>query len=116
MKNTDSLPPSLPFEISSDGSEIWDWAGKMGQYIQIQARITELRHEIRICGTRCGDCYKWMHSNECPREKPGTGKHSGYSVGPHMDETICNQYVEKSSTAQRRIDLTKELQQILANV
>ncbi len=105
--------PFLPREISSDGRELWNWAGDMGAWIQREARIAELRKEIRVCGTVCGDCEKWMKSRECPREQPGTGKRSGYSVGPSMNGAICNAYVETSSATQRRAKLTGELETLV---
>ncbi len=105
--------PSLPAQISRDGSELWRWAGDMGAWIQREARIAELRKEIRVCGTVCGDCVKWMKSRECPREQHGTSKRSGYSVGPSMNGAICNAYVEASSATQRRAKLTSELETLV---
>lgn len=105
--------PSLPATMSRDGSELWQWAGDMGAWIQREARIAELRAEIKKCGQECGDCDKWMKSRECPREQPGTDKRSGYSVGPSMSAPICNAYVEKYSTTQRRAKLTSELETLL---
>lgn len=58
--------PELPTTISRDGSELWDWAGKMGQHLQREARKAELRADIKKVA--CGDCDKWMKSRECPRE------------------------------------------------
>lgn len=104
--------PQLPASVSNDGRELWDWAGSMSQWIHREARRAELLRGIRECGTQCGDCYKWMHSRECPRERPGTGKRSGYSVGPSMSEPICNQFVEKTQTTKRREQLTAELKAI----
>jgi hypothetical protein len=107
--------PSLPSEVSPDGREIWDWAGKMSEHIQRLARIKELREAIRKCGKECGDCDKWMKSSECPRERPGTGKRSGYSVGPSCGAPVCAEYVEKPWTTQRRAELTRELESLLPN-
>jgi hypothetical protein len=111
--STENQPPPLPEKVSRDGSEIWNWAGDMSRFIHTQARIKELRHEINRCGTRCGDCYLWMKSRECPREKPGTGKRSGYSVGPSCEDHICNKFVEREGTTKRRIDLTTELKTLI---
>ena len=105
--------PSLPATISSDGSELWQWAGDMGAWIQREARIAELRASLKECGQECGDCEKWMKGRECPRERPGEGKRSGYSVGPSMSAPICNAYVETYSTTQRRAKLTSELEALL---
>jgi hypothetical protein len=107
--------PSLPSEVSSDGRELWDWAGKMSEHMQRLARINELRGAIRKCGAECGDCEKWMKSSECPRERPGTGKRAGYSVGPSMSDRICEAYDEKPHTTQRRAEYTRELASLLPN-
>ena len=85
----------------------------MGAWMQKQVRIGELRDALRKCGAECGDCDKWMCSGECPRERPGTGKQSGYSVGPSMSAPICNEYVEKPHTTKRRAEYTRELEQLL---
>ncbi len=50
-----------------------------------------------------------MKSRECPREQPGTGKRSGYSVGPSMSGPICSEYAETADTANRREKLKAEL-------
>lgn len=103
-----TIPP-LPQVVSRDGSELWDWAGKVGGFIQREARIQELRAEIRKCGTVCGDCEKWMKSSECPMERPGEGRRAGYSVGPSMSGMICGVFVETASTTKRRAELQSEL-------
>ncbi len=79
---------SLPTHVSPDGRELWDWAGRIGQAIQRQDEMDRLRRKIRESG-RCGECYHWMHSGDCPREH----NVNGYSRGPHMDECPCKQFV-----------------------
>ena len=111
----DCSAPYLPSEVSPDGREIWDWAVKIGEHAHRLARINELREAIRRCGAECGDCDKWMISSECPRERPGTGKRSGYSTGPTMSDRICGEYVEKSHTTQRRAEYTRELESLMPN-
>lgn len=101
--------PQLPDRISPDGSELWEWAGKCAQFIHHEVRIQELRSELRRIGHTCGDCDKWMKSRECPRERPGEGRRSGYSVGPSMNDPTCNQYTEAHSTTKRRDELQAEL-------
>lgn len=104
----------LPAEISPSGVELWDWAGKLGDALQRQARLNALRAELRACGTLCGDCEKWMKSRECPRERPGTGKRAGFSVGPSMNDRICGEYVEKLDTTQRRARYEAEMASLSA--
>jgi hypothetical protein len=41
---------------------------------------------------RCGNCDLW-NTKRCPHEHPGTGKRSGYSVGPSSDGRTCNLFV-----------------------
>lgn len=65
-------------------------------YIQnIYDRYTEWKDRdlnVYIAGKRCKNCSMWMHSSECPREEPGTGKRSGYSVGPHSESLPCKSF------------------------
>ncbi len=98
-------PPQLPEKVSNDGREIWDWAGKMSEHIHRQAKMSELRTQLSRVGTGCGDCYKWMHSNSCPRETNVNGRRRG----PSMNAPICNQYVEKQSSSEWREELQKRL-------
>jgi hypothetical protein len=46
-----------------------------------------------VSSKRCGNCDLWMKSSMCPQEKPGTGKRSGYSVGPSAREYTCSSFV-----------------------
>lgn len=101
-------PPLLPTNISSNGEELWRWADKASQWIQVQSRIQELKYAIRQCGTRCGDCDKWMKSSECPREK----NVNGMTRGPSINAPICNQFVIKNWVIKHQEDLQKELTHI----
>lgn len=38
--------------------------------------------------TACGDCYFWMKSRSCPKEK----NINGYSRGPSMNGLICEKF------------------------
>lgn len=98
-------PPRLPEKVSIDGREIWDWAGKMAEHMNRQAKMSELRTQLSQVGTVCGDCCKWMHSNSCPRETNVNGRRRG----PSMNAPICNQYVEKQSSSEWRVELQKRL-------
>ena len=102
--------PQLPQNISNNGQEIWDWAISMGKEMARQHKITELQKQISGIGNHCGDCYKWMHSGECPREKRVKGRR----VGPSCNEYICNQYIEKESSSEWREELKQKLK-ILEN-
>lgn len=106
--------PTLPQQISSDGHELWGWAGAMSEYIHRQAEIETLRRRLRENKDCCGSCDKWMKSSKCPRERPGTGKRSGYSVGPSMNDISCNQFIESNSAEVLRKELTEKLNQLLA--
>lgn len=78
-----SAAPELPAQISGDGREIWEWAGKLSDHVQRQDRIRKLTIQIAKVGTTCGDCDKWMKSKECPREH----NVKGYSRGPSCKQT-----------------------------
>ena len=77
----------------------------MSKHIHRQAEMLEIRTQLRKVGTGCGDCYKWMHSNECPRETNVNGRRRG----PSMNAPICGQYVEKQSSTERRAELQRRL-------
>ncbi len=106
---------SLPKNVSSDGREIWDWAFKLCQLSLKEDKIKNLRTKIRECGSRCGDCAKWMIKSQCPKEKPGKGKRSGYSVGPSCNVTKCQKYVESIVVTKRRADLVCSLESIMTS-
>ena len=97
-------PPSLPANVSPNGEELWDWAGKAGQWIQIQARIQELKLKIRKIGTECGDCSLWM-TNICPFEVNKNGR----KYGPSMSHSICDKFAMKDWTVEHKRNLQKEL-------
>lgn len=103
--------PQLPDTLSSDGREIWDWAAAMARHDALQYKISELRKQIRGIGNRCGDCYKWMHSDSCPRETHVKGRPSG----PSCNASICDQYVEKQSSTEWRDKLTADLAALVNN-
>ena len=51
----------------------------------------ELQHIKSIKSRRCGSCFWWMKSRDCPRER----NVNGYSRGPSMNSTIalrCSKY------------------------
>lgn len=103
--------PELPAQISNDGREIWDWAGKMSEHIHRQDRIQKLRARIIKIGTVCGDCSKWMKSSQCPNEHSTM---SGYNKGPSCEGRKCGAFIECARSTNFRTELTAELQKELA--
>lgn len=101
-------PPPLPRAISSNGSEIWDWAAAFSAYTQRRHKIAELTRDIAGIGTRCGDCDKWMKSRQCPKEYNVNGRNRGPSCNDHK----CSQFIEATSASTRRTDLQKQLTEI----
>lgn len=98
--------PQLPQNISNDGREIWDWGMKMSEHIHRQAEINRLTRQIRLQGTKCGDCYKWMKSQYCPRERRNS---KGRREGPSMNAPICTQFEECPRTTEWREELKAQL-------
>lgn len=88
---------SIPQEISSDGHELWDWAGRLSQHTQRLHNARVLREKIWNAKRKCGSCEHWMHSNACPKE---VLKMTGYYEGPSMNAPICQKFEMKSSTAE----------------
>lgn len=97
--------PPLPATMSSDGREIWDWAGRFSEHVHRVNRIAELTRDIARVGTRCGDCDKWMKSRECPREHNANGK----TRGPSMDGLTCVKFVEDRFATKHRAELQAKL-------
>jgi hypothetical protein len=98
--------PLLPQNISSDGSEIWDWAAKASDHIHRQAKIRELRSRIGDLGRACGSCSKWMLPS-CPLEKPDN--RAGRSRGPHMNYPKCEQFTMSWPSQKVKDELLAEL-------
>jgi hypothetical protein len=103
--------PTLPAEISPDGREVWDWAGKLSEHTHRLDRIRKLRARIIVIGSVCGDCDKWMKSSQCPRE---VSTMSGYNKGPSCGEFKCNSFVESVAATKLRDELSAELSTELA--
>lgn len=51
---------------------------------------------------KCGDCYFWMKSRDCPREK----NINGQTCGPSMGAAACDKFV--NDKAVRRRNLARE--------
>ncbi len=103
-----SQPPKLPEQMSSDGREIWEWAGKLSEHMQRQDKIRELTFKIAKVGTVCGDCDKWMKSRECPAERNVKGR----CVGPSCESRKCSSFVENRSAENSRAQWKAELAQL----
>ncbi len=99
--------PMPPQEISGDGRELWDWAGKFSEAVHRRDSIRTLNIRIAAIGTRCGDCDKWMKSKECPAERHDNAK--GRSVGPSCEGRICGSFIEATLATKRRDSLKVEL-------
>lgn len=62
---------------------------RLSEVTGIVDEIRETDARLSSLGKRCGDCSKWMKSRSCPRES--TGK-NGRSIGPSMDDYICQSF------------------------
>jgi|CXWL01.1.fsa_nt_gi hypothetical protein len=81
--------PHFPPVISPNGDELWDWAGKLSQHVQLLDRARRLRQQLSMIDRECGSCQLWMTSR-CPREHSTM---TGYNKGPSMSAPICNLFV-----------------------
>lgn len=102
--------PRPPQEISGDGREIWDWAAKLSEHTYRMDRMRKLSADIRVIGTRCGDCDNWMKSSQCPQERNENGRQRG----PSMNGLKCIQFVETHQATARRETLKDELKTVEA--
>lgn len=100
-----------PTHVSNDGKEVWDWADRLSRLSQLNHRARVLSEQVRRILNECGSCQLWM-TNSCPRERPGTGKQSGYSVGPSCRDAICGEFAIKSYDQKRLESLTEELRNV----
>ena len=76
-----SLAPPKPSEVSPNGQEVWDWADRFSAHVHRQDEMRKLRDQIFELQVRCGSCYFWMKSRDCPRERNVDGMSRGPSVG-----------------------------------
>lgn len=102
--------PSLPSDISPDGREIWDWAGRLSKATQLAHDIRETQTKIRKLATTCGDCDKWMKSSECPAEKNVNGRNHG----PSSQALKCAQFKESWDVPKQRLLLSTRMQELEA--
>lgn len=97
--------PELPTQISGDGKELWDWAGKLSAHTQKLDRIRKLEVRISELGVFCGGCDKWMKSRDCPHERNLNGR----NVGPSSKTVKCASFVESRAETKLREKLKQEL-------
>jgi hypothetical protein len=95
-----SQAPRLPQEISPDGREVWDWAGRMSYHVQRLHRSREVWDAIVAGESQCGSCSKWM-TGACPREVQDNRR--GHTVGPSCKAMKCDQFA-MNSYDRKRID------------
>lgn len=103
--------PPLPKEISGDGREIWDWAIKFSDHVQRLDKLRQLRAEAAK-PKRCGECYWWMKSRDCPKEVNVNGR----SRGPSMNGFICSKFRETNDSIERRDKALSEMSQLASQV
>lgn len=101
----ETKPPALPAHISSDGREVWDWAGKLSEHVHRLDDMRRIGAEIRTTGTTCGDCDLWMKSSQCPKERNVNGRNQG----PSCNTAKCVKFVETTQATRRRTELQERL-------
>ena len=87
------LPPT---NVSPNGQEIWDWAGRLSEHTQLLHRRRELYEQIREAKPTCGSCTKWM-TRACPAERHSNT--TGRNTGPSCRTIKCAQFDMNSSAA-----------------
>lgn len=103
-----------PTEVSPDGREIWDWADRLSDRVQIVDEIKRLRLQLHNARTTCGSCDMWM-TKACPREVHDNRK--GRSQGPSSMAIKCDRFSISRSSATSAIaaeEKIAELQRRLA--
>lgn len=58
---------------------------KLSRFAQLRADLHEAEQTDR---RRCGNCYWWMKSNSCPRERNVNGQNRG----PSMNDLGCDKF------------------------
>ncbi len=72
-----------------DANRVFDAAIKAGAMVAREdARQRELARLRDNATRRCGGCYHWMKSRQCPKEK----NVNGWNRGPSMNGPICNKF------------------------
>jgi hypothetical protein len=92
--------------MSSEANAAFDFVVAIGDAVHRRDRALRRLEDLKgRAALRCGNCQKWMKSRDCPRERPGTGKRSGFSVGPSMTEPACAQYQATPDAAAAKTEL-----------
>lgn len=107
MSNDTSL--LLPTQVSPDGAELWDWAGRLAEHTQRVHKRREVRAAIVSAESTCGNCTHWMRKS-CPREVHSNN--TGRWTGPSMASTKCALFVITASDAARVAKLRAELAEL----
>lgn len=81
-----------------DANAIFSAVEKFSEAVQKIGQIKKLSASISDLAPRCGRCYFWMMSSECPREK----NINGYSRGPSCDGFPCEKFSEKQYVTELR--------------
>lgn len=92
--------PSLPIEISNDGREVWDWAHKLSERVQLIDKLKRLRGQAHTVRNTCGSCTAWM-TRDCPKEVHDN--RSGRYNGPSSGATKCSRF-SMSNTYSKMIE------------
>ena len=88
---------------SADG--VFAFADAFSKSVHRADRIRTINAELLRTGRRCGDCYFWMKSRECPREH----NVNGMSRGPSCEGLACSKMQMTTDAIQGRDRLTAEL-------
>jgi len=99
---------TLPQSISSNGQELWDWAARLSNVVQLKQEQRDLTAKIKSLTTTCGNCEFWMKAS-CPRE---TRLPNGRKSGPSMSDRVCAKFVIKAHSQ----ELVEQLQARLAKI
>lgn len=75
-----------------DIMDIWDDVGRTVSAFSRASRLVDLNSKFAAAQLldkrECGNCYFWMKSRECPREK----NVKGYSRGPSCSGFACDKF------------------------
>lgn len=76
-------------------ADLWKEVERALAPFERMSRIADLQAELRQVSQdgsrRCGNCFWWMKSNDCPQER----NVNGYSRGPNCNSSraiTCNKY------------------------
>lgn len=83
-------------------NELVAWLDKFieadGRRVRAQCHLDEAIRLERAIQPRCGNCYWWVKSRDCPREHNVNGQ----TRGPSCDGMPCHKFQESSRVAELR--------------